>query len=205
MCDCVDIEMGSYDNQVTVWNPHYKTKEREFIEVDKCIAKELMKLWGLGIVTTGSCCGHNITVGYIGVTEEYKNIMRVMGYKNRFNDSRPDDDCSFIPKSIPDPLEIPVDITNLTVSEAKSIIGHDSVEQRTDNLWTVNSGKLSPNVKGGLEKKIYVVVWCYNFEEWSEIVGGIFDSKENAETYVSENIIDMQGLEEYRIDEWDVK
>jgi hypothetical protein len=53
--------------------------------------------------------------------------------------------------------------------------------------------------------KIYVVVWCYNFEEWSEFVGGIFDSKEKAETYVSENIIDMQGLEEYRIDEWDTK
>jgi hypothetical protein len=71
-----------------------------------------------------------MTVGYIGVTEEYKNIMRVMGYKNRFNESRPDDDCSFIPKSVPDPLEIPVDITNLTVSKVKSILGHDSVEQK---------------------------------------------------------------------------
>lgn len=130
MCDCIDIKMGSYGNQVTVWNPNYTNKEREFVGVDKCIAKELMKLWGLGIITTGSCCGHNMTVGYIGVTEEYKNIMRVMGYKNRFNESRPDDDCSFIPKSVPDPLEIPVDITNLTVSKVKSILGHDSVEQK---------------------------------------------------------------------------
>ena len=128
MCDCVDIEMGSYDNQVTVWNPHYKTKEREFIGVDKCIAKELMKLWGLGIVTTGSCCGHNITVGYIGVAEEYKHIMRAMGYKNRFNETRPDDDCSFIPKSVSDPLEIPVDITNLTVDVAQDIVVPDGVE-----------------------------------------------------------------------------
>ena len=136
MCDCVNIKMGSYDNQVIVWYPHYTNKEREFIGVDKCIAKELMKLWGLGIATTGSCCGHNITGGYIGVTEGYKHIMRAMGYKNRFNESRPDDDCSFIPKSIPDPLEIPepleipVDITNLTISKVKSILGHDSVEQK---------------------------------------------------------------------------
>lgn len=122
MCDCVNIKMGSYDNQVMVWYPHYTNKEREFIEVDKCIAKELMKLWGLGIVTTGSCCGHNITGGYIGVTEEYKNIMRVMGYKNRFNESRPDDDCSFIPKSIPDYLEAPIDPTNLTVLSWDTIL-----------------------------------------------------------------------------------
>lgn len=128
MCDCIDIKMGSYDNQVVVWYPHYTNKEREFIGVDKCIANELMKLWGLGIVTTGSCCGHNIAVGYIGVTEEYKNLMRVMGYEKRFDESRPDDDCSFIPKSVPDPLEIPVDITNLTVSKIKRIMAHESVE-----------------------------------------------------------------------------
>lgn len=68
--------------------------------LDRCIAEEVMQLWMKGIVTTGSCCGHNKVPGYIGVDEKDIDKMKELGYvvlPNSLDASRED---SFVPKSI---------------------------------------------------------------------------------------------------------
>ena len=106
MCLCVDVQVGSYDNQVTVQvadsvDLRYNAPGRELREtvaLDVCIADEIMALWTKGIVTTGCCCGHNRTIGYIGVTDEYIPQMKAMGYKVILNPQYPDAEDSFVPK-----------------------------------------------------------------------------------------------------------
>ncbi len=80
MCDCDNIEIGSYDNTIILG---YYPCMREYrdsrmskgfppngIAVDKCIANDVISLWQLGIRTFGSCCGHNKTQPYIDIHEE---------------------------------------------------------------------------------------------------------------------------------------
>lgn len=73
-CECKDVAMGSYDNQVILVTPPEMVgidlgclKIKEFTAVDKCIANLIRELWSKGIITTGCCCGHNIANGYIGI------------------------------------------------------------------------------------------------------------------------------------------
>ena len=94
MCNCVNIKMGSYDNQVILKMPN-----DELMGIDKCIAEEIKYLWSLGIRTTGCCCGHNIQEGYIGVIDKDIEFMKKGGYKVHFNDNRLGAEDSFIPKS----------------------------------------------------------------------------------------------------------
>jgi hypothetical protein len=108
MCKCENIEIGTYGNQVilTPLPPHmkeYKAKAGGYpdsICVDTCLAEEVKELWGLGITTTGCCCGHNKLAGFIGVIDSDIPKMKEMGYKVGFNQCRPDDEDSFIPKTI---------------------------------------------------------------------------------------------------------
>jgi len=76
----------------------------KFICFDKCLVDELFYLWDKGIITTGCCCGNhegeNGENGYIGVKEKFIPLMKKLDYKVRFNNSRPNDDDSFIPKTI---------------------------------------------------------------------------------------------------------
>lgn len=53
-CHCVDVEMGSHDNQVSMLNPF----TNKWICVDTCIATYVGWLWHQGIETLNSCCGH---------------------------------------------------------------------------------------------------------------------------------------------------
>lgn len=101
-CNCVNMEIGSYDNQVELPRPpHMPTTRGVYtICVDTCLKDEILHLWSLGITTTGSCCGHNKAEPYIGVDEKDIPRMKAMGYKVQFNNSRPNDEDSFIPKSI---------------------------------------------------------------------------------------------------------
>lgn len=105
-CLCVDVKVGSYDNQVTVRvadtvDLRYNAPGRELREtvgLDVCIADEIADLWARGIVTTGCCCGHNRTIGYIDVAPEYIPQMKKMGYKVILNPQYPDAEDSFLPK-----------------------------------------------------------------------------------------------------------
>lgn len=77
-------------------------EKKEYVNLDPCIASEIIKLWRKGIVTTGCCCGHNLKDGFafIGVEERFIPKMKELGYKVAFNKCRPNDEDSFIPKSI---------------------------------------------------------------------------------------------------------
>ena len=105
-CDCVDVQVGSHHNAVTVRVPdtvelRYNApgrERRETVCLDVCIADEVTELWDKGIVTTGCCCGHNRTLGYIGVADEYIPQMKDMGYSVILNPQRPKDEDSFVPK-----------------------------------------------------------------------------------------------------------
>ena len=105
MCKCVNVKIGSYDNQVVLQRPKHMKGRTEgssnlfTICVDRCIAEEVQYLWSLGIVTTGCCCGHNIMEGYIGVIDKDIEIMKKGGYKVCYNECRLGAEDSFIPKS----------------------------------------------------------------------------------------------------------
>jgi len=105
VCDCKNVEPGSYDNQIWVHAPAHMPKDNGYC-LDTCIAQEVMGLWMQGITTTGCCCGHNERTGFIGVTDNDIEKMKDLGYEVALNEMRTDDEDSFIPKSIPPmPLE----------------------------------------------------------------------------------------------------
>lgn len=108
MCNCKNVEVGSYGNQVEVKNlpshmAAYKAKQggANTICLDKCIAAEVKRLWSEGITTTGCCCGHNKVDPYIGVISEDIPKMKALGYSVAFNIMRPGDEDQFCPKSVP--------------------------------------------------------------------------------------------------------
>lgn len=104
MCNCKNIEIGSYTNQTCIDIPNHMYKYKEYriknrltllICIDNCILEEIKYLWSLGIKTTGCCCGHNKLDGFIGVEFEDITKMKELGYKVQFNFSRPGDEDSF--------------------------------------------------------------------------------------------------------------
>ena len=97
MCDCDNVDIGSYKNQIWVHAPSHMIKDNGYC-LDRCIAEEIMQLWMKGITTTGCCCGHNKNEGYIGVIESDIPKMKELGYKVHRNQNRPNDEDSFIPK-----------------------------------------------------------------------------------------------------------
>lgn len=103
-CDCVNVEFGSYDNQIELPRPPHMPSERgvNTICIDKCLKSEMLHLWSLGIITTGCCCGHNkgSEYPYIGVDERHINRMKAMGYIVQPNNLYPEREDSFIPKSV---------------------------------------------------------------------------------------------------------
>lgn len=95
MCECKNIEMGSYNNQVMLKSPSWSS--HVFICVDICLRTEIEYLWSKHISTTGCCCGHNTTTPMINVKEEYHDKMIEIGYnftKNKFGV------YCYIPKSV---------------------------------------------------------------------------------------------------------
>ena len=78
MCNCKNIKIGSYGNQVLLPCPDHmyplknvlgEIKEVQAICVDACLSLEIQELWSKGITTTGCCCGHNKVLAYIGVAD----------------------------------------------------------------------------------------------------------------------------------------
>jgi len=105
MCNCINVKMGSYDNQVELPRPKCMlgriegSSNPKTICIDKCIAEEIQYLWSWGVKTTGCCCGHNINEGYIGVIDKDIEFMKKSGYKVLFNKDKLSDERNFIPKS----------------------------------------------------------------------------------------------------------
>lgn len=74
-CQCENVEIGSYDNQVELPTPRHMLEIgnigclefRATTCVDRCIAPLVQALWAAGVVTTGCCCGHNKMPGFVGI------------------------------------------------------------------------------------------------------------------------------------------
>lgn len=104
-CQFTDHETGTYDHMIEVSLPShmkdYKAKvggHPSTICIDPCLMHELEFLWGLGITTTGCCCGHNRSEGYIGVIDSDIPVMKKYGYQVATNPNRPEAEDSFIPR-----------------------------------------------------------------------------------------------------------
>lgn len=94
MCKCNNVEFGDYSNMVIIDDD----KGNE-IQVDKCIADEILHLNNIGIKTIQSCCGHNKNNGFIAVEETCISKMKELGYKEIYNPYYPNSNNSFLPKS----------------------------------------------------------------------------------------------------------
>ncbi len=90
-CRCVNVDVGSYDNQAELPAPAHIIKwaekvdfslggERLTICVDRCLVGEITRLWEIGVITTGCCCGHGKVAPYIGVIPESVSLMKLLGY-----------------------------------------------------------------------------------------------------------------------------
>jgi hypothetical protein len=101
MCDCVDVEIGSYANQVLLSAPSHMPKENGYC-IDRCLAGEVQELWARGVTTTGCCCGHNKVAPFIGVAPDDIQTMKALGYRVRPNPMRPNDEDCFVPMSVLD-------------------------------------------------------------------------------------------------------
>ena len=107
-CACVNVDFGTYANQVTLDVPpgmdiRCNSPDREpkvVVGVDACLADEIRYLWSLGIVTTGCCCGHGKGAPYIGVEDRFIPAMKALGYRVHHNVCRPGDEDSFVPRSL---------------------------------------------------------------------------------------------------------
>lgn len=82
MCECKNVEIGSYTNQTILSSPNW---DRNDICVDTCLKDEILKLWSLGGVTTGCCCGHNKVEPMINVDKNSIKLMEIMGYNYTIN------------------------------------------------------------------------------------------------------------------------
>lgn len=93
MCKCVNVEVGSYANQIELPAPKHLIEwaekvnfslggSRKTVCVDRCLEREIKSLWAMGIITTGCCCGHGRVTPYIGVIEKDSKRMIALGYKS---------------------------------------------------------------------------------------------------------------------------
>ena len=105
---CEDVEFGTYKCTYDIylpWKVKFKWESEEerkpkCVSIDKCLLPEILKLWELGIKTTGCCCGHgDPDKAFIGVKEEYIEQMINMGYEVYYNSCRLDTRDSFVPKT----------------------------------------------------------------------------------------------------------
>lgn len=106
---CSDIGFGTYDCAYNIMLPWLVKdpcvtdgkKELKTVAIDKCLLPEIVELWEQGIKTTGCCCGHGKSdLAFIGVDPRYISNMKKLGYEVRFNECRPGDEDSFVPKTV---------------------------------------------------------------------------------------------------------
>lgn len=93
---CTDISFASYNCAYNIMPPWVD----KYVAIDKCLMREILDLWEMGIKTTGCCCGHGRNgMQFIGVEEEYALQMHNMGYKDSYNPHNPTSLTTFIPKT----------------------------------------------------------------------------------------------------------
>jgi len=103
MCNCKNITPQTkdcYSQMITVEIPDHMASYRESrlkaglsseVSIDPCIFEEIKELWSEGIITHGSCCGHNKFESMVNVDESNSQQMIDMGYvMNHTDKSRVD-------------------------------------------------------------------------------------------------------------------
>lgn len=81
-------ENYTYPRQVVLdlpdWSKAYKRRIDEGhppnVCIDVCIKDMILKLWEIGIETTGCCCGHNHMAAWVSVDSECYESMFELGY-----------------------------------------------------------------------------------------------------------------------------
>ena len=104
---CADIPFQTYECCYHITLPwlckyHWEDdsmKEPMTVSIDKCLLPEILKLWEMGIKTTGCCCGHGKQGAFIGVDCDDIQKMKDLGYEVYHNECRPNDEDSFVPKT----------------------------------------------------------------------------------------------------------
>lgn len=104
---CEDIDYGTYQCAYHIYVPwlcklpyeHDSQKKPKVVSIDKCLLPEVLRLWEMGIKTTGCCCGHGRSKPFISVAFEDIQKMKELGYKVQYNSCRPYDEDSFVPKT----------------------------------------------------------------------------------------------------------
>ncbi len=109
-CACNNIDFQTYDNTILLGYYEIMRQYRNNrakaglpengIDVDRCLADEIIDLWKAGIRTYGCCCGHNKIQGYINVDEEDFSKAQALGYEKYVFPNDPSRDDTIIPKSI---------------------------------------------------------------------------------------------------------
>lgn len=105
---CNKIEFQSYSCAYHIYLP-WKCKfaweddsklEPKLVSIDKCLLPEILKLWELGVKTTGCCCGHgDKSKAFISVHPKWIKTMKTLGYENYYNEYNPERKDHFIPKT----------------------------------------------------------------------------------------------------------
>ena len=97
-CNCENITPQSkecYSQMITVEIPEHMKEYRNNrvkaglsskISIDPCIYDEICELWKLGIITYGSCCGHNKQESFVNVDESNISKMLEMNYVQNHHD-----------------------------------------------------------------------------------------------------------------------
>lgn len=106
-CQCVNVDIQTYTNQVAIKAPGRIARRRwlenpdllPLLSIDRCIAEEIENLLQAGVTTTGCCCGHNTHEPYIGVITEHVGWMRHLGYQHASPDGE-GNQVNFLPKSV---------------------------------------------------------------------------------------------------------
>jgi len=92
MCNCKNIDCGSYERQTSMKH-NFPTKRAKggWVCVDTCLVQEIAELWHKGIKTLECCCGHNKRTSYVCVDKKHIKQMEELGYKHQKNPNNLDE------------------------------------------------------------------------------------------------------------------
>ena len=86
---CKDVEFGTYECSYNIkvpylckfsWEDESEYREK-YVNIDKCLMRDILEIWEAGIKTTGCCCGHERSKPFISVVEGYESKMKAIGYE----------------------------------------------------------------------------------------------------------------------------
>ena len=91
-CNCINITPQSrecYTQMICVEIPSHMSSYKDIrveaglgseVCIDPCIYDEICELWSKGIITYGSCCGHNMFESMVNVDDKNIQTMLDLGY-----------------------------------------------------------------------------------------------------------------------------